>query len=177
MHGYPESARRFVLALALLTGGCGYRLVRPDAPLAVPPFRFGAVHDRTTEGDLGLRMLRALRDGLAARGATALSAEDGPSVPRLEGEVELGPERTVGFDDLGSAFEVELQGRFTLARPDEPWPRWRSGDVVARVLYARGSTAALHESNRRIALEQAAAILAERLLERLDERPPAENPE
>jgi hypothetical protein len=172
-----ESTRRWGLALALLCSACGYQVVRPDAPLPVPAFRLGPVLDRTTEGDLGLRMLRSLRDALASRGGPGLTGDDGPEVPRLEGEVELGPERAVGFDGLGSTYEVELRGRFTLTRPDEPWPRWRSGDVTARVLYARGPTAAAHEAGRRIALEQAAVVLAHRLVERLVERPPAENPE
>jgi len=175
--GFLDSARWAGLVAVLLGGGCGYRLVQPDAPGPVPALRLGIIHDRTTEGDLGLCALRGLRDALSTGGGVALSMDEGGAAPRLEGELELGRERTAGFAGWGAAFEVELRGRFTLDGPDVPWPVWRSGDVVARVPYARGPTPAAHEANRRVALEMACSALATRLLERLAERPPVEIPE
>ncbi|MCK6572425.1 hypothetical protein L6V77_15145 [Myxococcota bacterium] len=179
MRGFLDSARWAGLVAGLFQGGCGYRLVQPDAPGPIPVMRLGDIQDRTTEGDLGLCAVRGLRDGLSTAGGVALRGDDDGTTPRLEGALELGPERTAGFADWGAAFEVELRGRFTLERADAPWPVWRSGDVVARVLYARGPTATAHEANRRVALEMACTALATRLLERLADRPPVpvESPE
>lgn len=177
MRGFVDTARHLGLAVLVVCTGCGYRLVQPGAPGPVPPFRLGDLHDRTTEGDLAMRTRRGLRDALAARGEPPSRSEDDGPVWLLEGEVDLGNERTSAFDAFGAVFEVELRGRFRLVRPDEPWPLWRSGDVVARAVYARGPTATAQEANRRVALETAAAALADRLLERLAERPPVETPQ
>lgn len=157
--------------LALLIAGCGYRFVRADAAGPVPAFTLVTPRDQTTEGDLGVRLRRALELRLAGRDAPRLEPADA-DVPRLEGTVSSLPERTVGYDTLGAVFEVRLRGRLHLqAVPPAPWPLWTSGDVERAALYPRGATAAATAANRRLALEAALTALADALTTRLLESP------
>lgn len=160
-----------ILAVCFLAAGCGYTFVRADAAGPVPAFSLVTPRDFTTEGDLGIRLRRALELRLANRAAPRLEAAEA-DVPRLEGTLVSLPERTVGYDTLGAVFEVRLRGRLTLvATPPSPWPLWTSGDVETTGLYPRGATAAATAGNRRLAVEAALAALADVLTKRLLESP------
>lgn len=163
---------RLIPALVLTLAACGYTFVRPDAAGPVPVLSLGLVRDLTPEGDLGLRLGRALRSALAARGAPRLAAPD-ETAPRLEGLVGLRPDRTVGFDTHGAAFELRLHGELRLVSTGAPtpWPLWSSGDVERRAIYARGPDPAATETNRRLALETLTDELAAALLARLVQSP------
>ena len=163
---------RSPLALTAALTACGYGFVRPDASGPVPALTLGPIRDLTPEADLGLRVGRALRSALAARDRPRLvSADEG--APRLEGQVALRPERTIGFDAHGAAFELRLHGELQLVASgaSTPWPLWSSGDVERRAVYARGADPVASDANRRLALEHLTDELTRALLARLLQSP------
>lgn len=151
---------------------CGYAFVTSDTGGPVAVLELGVMKDLSPEGDLGVRLARTLRRGLAGRSRPQLAAA-GDGAPRLTGTLWPLPERTVGFDAAGALFEVGLRGRIELWPGDSAtaWPLWSSGDVERRAVYARGGTALATEANRRAALEALTGRLGEDLLARLLETP------
>ena len=149
------SPARILCWCAVVIVGCGYTWVRPDAGGPVSTLRVGEVIDTSSEGDLGVHVVRELRRRIAGRERPRID----PRAPYVfEGRIAVRSDRPVAFanDALSATWrtEVELDARLV---DRDARTIWSPGRLVRTATWFRGATPVDSRSARRKALEDAAA--------------------